>query len=93
MKRIIHILYGEMDSKEVMESSDERVKWLEAHVIASLKPRAEELKQLFGHEESRYVKKIMPKLRPLKWSPLGSVTCPCPFPVTQPGSLAHVIHD
>ena len=36
-----------------MESSDERLKWVEAQVIASLKPRADELKQLFGHEESR----------------------------------------
>ena len=40
---------------------------------------------------------IMPKLRPLEWSLLGSVTHPCPLPViggtTRPGSLAHMIHD
>ncbi|XP_057302207.1 uncharacterized protein LOC130636487 isoform X2 [Hydractinia symbiolongicarpus] len=33
--------------------SDERLRWIETHVISSLKPTAEELKQLFGHEHSR----------------------------------------
>ena len=32
---------------------DERFQWVEARVSSSLKPRAEELKQLFANEDSR----------------------------------------
>ena len=32
---------------------DERLRWFEARVTSSLKPRADELKTLFSNEESR----------------------------------------
>ena len=35
---------------------DERLRWFEARVTSSLKPRAEELKHLFSNEESRLIK-------------------------------------
>ena len=35
---------------------DERFRWIENCISASIKPRAEELKQLFANEENRFEK-------------------------------------
>lgn len=37
---------------------DERLRWLEARISTSLRPRGDELRNLLTHEENRYVKPV-----------------------------------
>jgi len=43
--------------------TDERLRWLELHITTSLKPRVDDLKQLFSAEENRFdFRNLLPRI-------------------------------